>query len=49
MRVTVAITADPTDRLWSFEELISGMGEAALKPGRPKTYNSRLTKKRGEG
>ena len=38
LRVTPAMQAGLTDRLWSFEELIAAMDEIAPKPGRPKTY-----------
>lgn len=43
LRVTPAMEAGLTDRLWNFEELIAAMDEIAPKPGRPKTY-----KKSGE-
>ena len=38
LRVTPAMEAGLTDRLWNFEELILAMDEIAPKPGRPKTY-----------
>ncbi|MBI2718457.1 MAG: IS1 family transposase [Rhizobiales bacterium] len=41
LRVTPAMAAGLTDRLWSFEEMIAAMDEIAPKPGRPKTYNKR--------
>ncbi len=43
LRVTPAMEAGLTDRLWTFEEMILAMDAVAPKPGRPKTY-----KKRGE-
>ena len=44
LRVIPAMQARLTDRLWSFEEMIVAMDEAALKPGRPKTYKKRENK-----
>lgn len=38
LRVTPAMAAGLTDRLWSWEELVGMMDEEAPKPGRPKTY-----------
>ena len=38
LRVTPAMQAGLTARLWTFEELIAAMDEIAPKPGRPKTY-----------
>ena len=38
LRVTPAMEAGLTDRLWTFEEMIAAMDETAPKPGRPKTY-----------
>ena len=38
LRVTPAMEAGLTDRLWTFEELIAAMDEIAPKPGRPKSY-----------
>ena len=41
LRVTPAMEAGLTDRLWTFEEMIAAMDETAPKPGRPKTYKKR--------
>lgn len=41
LRITSAMAAGLTDRLWSFEEMIATMDEAAPKPGRPKTYRKK--------
>ena len=41
LRVTPAMEAGLTDRLWTFEELILAMDEVAPKPGRPKVYKKR--------
>jgi hypothetical protein len=38
LRVTPAMAAGLTDRLWTMEEIIGLMDEVAPKPGRPKTY-----------
>ncbi|MGQ0485564.1 MAG: IS1 family transposase [Hyphomicrobiales bacterium] len=38
LRVTPAMAASLTDRLWTFEEMIAAMDAVAPKPGRPKTY-----------
>lgn len=43
LRVTPAMAAGLTDRLWTWEEVIEGMDAVAPRAGRPKTY-----KKRGE-
>jgi IS1 family transposase len=43
LRVTPAMEAGLTDRLWTWEEIVTMMDAVAPKPGRPKTY-----KKRGE-
>ena len=43
LRVTPAMEAGLTDRLWTWDEVIAMMDEIAPKPGRPKSY-----KKRGE-
>jgi hypothetical protein len=43
LRVTPAMAAGLTDHLWTMEEIIGLMDEAAPKPGRPKTYNKRIT------
>ena len=42
LRVTPAMAAGLTDHLWSMEEIIGLMDEAAPKPGRPKTYKKRM-------
>jgi hypothetical protein len=36
LRVTPAMQAGLTDRLWSFEEIVAGMDAIAPKAGRPK-------------
>lgn len=41
LRVTPAMAAGLTDHLWTMEEIIGLMDEAAPKPGRPKTYQKR--------
>lgn len=41
LRVTPAMAAGLTDRLWIFEELIAAMDAIAPKPGRPKAYNKK--------
>jgi hypothetical protein len=38
LRVTPAMAAGLTDRLWSWDEIMAAMDEIAPKPGRPKTY-----------
>jgi hypothetical protein len=38
LRVTPAMQAGLTDRLWSFEEIVAGMDAIAPEAGRPKTY-----------
>lgn len=38
LRVTPAMAAGLTDHLWTMEEIVALMDEAAPKPGRPKTY-----------
>jgi hypothetical protein len=38
LRVTPAMAADLTDRLWTMERIVAPMDEVAPKPGRPKTY-----------
>lgn len=43
LRVTPAMAAGLTDRLWGWEEIVGMMDAVAPKPGRPKTY-----KRRGE-
>ncbi|MFT3731469.1 MAG: DDE-type integrase/transposase/recombinase [Hyphomicrobium sp.] len=42
LRVTPAMAAGISDRLWTMEEIIGLMDEAAPKPGRPKTYKKRI-------
>ena len=39
LRVTPAMAAGVTDKLWSMEDIAELVGAAAPKPGRPKTYN----------
>jgi hypothetical protein len=41
LRTTPAMAAGITDRVWTMEEIIGLMDEAAPKPGRPKTYKKR--------
>lgn len=38
LRVTPAMAAGLTDRLWTTEDIVGLMDEVAPKPGRPKTY-----------
>jgi len=42
LRVTPAMAAGLTDHLWTMEEIIGLMDEAAPKPGRPKTYKKKI-------
>jgi hypothetical protein len=35
------MAAGITDRVWSVEEIVAMMDEAAPKPGRPKAYKKR--------
>ncbi len=41
LRITPAMAAGLTDRVWSVEEFVMMMDEIAPKPGRPKTYRKR--------
>lgn len=41
LRVTPAMAAGLTDRLWSWDELVAMMDDEAPKPGRPKSYKKR--------
>lgn len=43
LRVTPAMAAGLTERLWDMTDIIAMMDEAAPKPGRPKTYIKRVT------
>lgn len=38
LRITPAMAAGLTDRLWSWDEIVAAMDETAPKPGRPATY-----------
>jgi hypothetical protein len=42
LRITPAMAAGLTDRVWDIEELVEMMDAAAPKPGRQKTYNKRV-------
>jgi hypothetical protein len=42
LRITPAMAAGLTDRVWSVEEIIGLMDETAPKPGRPKVYKKRV-------
>lgn len=41
LRVTPAMAAGLTDRLWAWDEIVAAMDEIAPKPGRPATYKKR--------
>jgi hypothetical protein len=41
LRVTPAMAANLTNRLWSWDEIVAAMDEIAPKPGRPATYKKR--------
>ena len=41
LRVTPAMEAGITDRLWDMEDIIAAMDAVAPKPGRPATYKKR--------
>lgn len=41
LRFTPAVASGLTDHLWTMEEIIGLMDEAAPNPGRPKTYKKR--------
>jgi hypothetical protein len=41
LRITPAMGAGLTDRVWDVEEIVALMDEIAPKPGRPKTYKKR--------
>lgn len=44
LRVTPAMQAGLTDRVWDMEDILAVMDERAPKPGRPKTYKPRISK-----
>lgn len=44
LRVTPAMEAGLTDRVWDMEDILAVMDERAPKPGRPKTYKARISK-----
>ena len=41
LRVSPAMEASLTDRLWTFEEIVAGMDAIAPKAGRPKSYKKK--------
>ena len=41
LRVTPAMAAGLTDRVWNMTDIVSLMDQVAPKPGRPKTYKKR--------
>ncbi len=41
LRVTPAMEAGLTDRVWDMEDIIAAMDAVAPKPGRPTTYKKR--------
>ena len=43
LRVTSAMAAGVTDRLWEVSDIVRLVEEAAPKPNRPKTYKKRST------
>jgi hypothetical protein len=43
LRVTPAMAAGLTDHLWTMEEIVEMMDEAAPKSGRPKEYKKRIS------
>ena len=43
LRITPAMAAGLTDRVWDMDEIVALMDEVAPKPGRPKTYKKRVT------
>jgi hypothetical protein len=46
-RITPAMAAGLTDRVWTVEEIVAMMDEIAPKPGRPKTYKKRGARLQG--
>ncbi len=42
LRITPAMAAGLTDRVWDIEEFVAMMDEVAPKPGRPKSYRKRV-------
>jgi hypothetical protein len=42
LRITPAMAAGLTDRVWGMEDVIALMDAVAPKPGRPKSYKKRV-------
>jgi hypothetical protein len=41
LRITPAMAANLSDRVWDWADIVAMMDEVAPKPGRPKTYKKR--------